>query len=32
VLESYANTQHEADVITRAANETFQKFKVWMEK
>lgn len=32
VLESHANTQHEADVITRAANETFQKFKVWMEK
>lgn len=32
VLESHANTQHEADVITQAANETFQKFKFWMEK
>lgn len=32
VLERHANTQQDADVITEAANETFAKFKLWMEK
>lgn len=31
VLESHANNMEQADVITESANETFQKFKVWME-
>lgn len=32
VLENQANSQEEADVITQAANDTFLKFRLWMEK
>lgn len=32
VLESHAKTREQADAITQSANETFQKFKFWMEK
>jgi heme oxygenase len=32
VLEHHASSQHAADVITEAANETFGKFRLWMEK
>jgi heme oxygenase len=32
VLEHHAATQEDADVITGAANETFAKFRLWMER
>lgn len=32
VLERHAETQQQADTITQAANETFGKFRLWMEK
>jgi heme oxygenase len=32
VLERHAETQPQADAITQAANETFGKFRLWMEK
>ncbi len=32
VLENQATSQEEADIITQAANETFIKFRLWMEK
>lgn len=32
VLEKHAASQTDADLITEAANETFAKFSLWMEK
>lgn len=32
VLEAYADGQQDALIITGAANETFMKFRLWMEK